>query len=127
MQFQRFLGFVKEYGYHVFSEYETKYHFYLRILSLNNHFEYYFCQYIQPVVYHNIEEESKMNRIKKIIGEKDNLGRRYIIFLIGLFICSFVGINAVFEMIASTLVSGLVGVALFKSGLVRINTEKVAA
>ena len=49
-------------------------------------------------------------------------GRNVIVF-----ICSFVGINAVFEMIASTLVSGLVGVALFKSGLVRINTEKVAA
>lgn len=30
-----------------------------------------------------------MNVIKKIIGEKDNLGRRYIIFLVGLFICSF--------------------------------------
>lgn len=30
-----------------------------------------------------------MNVIKKIIGEKDNLGRRYTIFLIGLFICSF--------------------------------------
>ena len=49
-------------------------------------------------------------------------GRNVIVF-----ICSFVGINAVFEMIASTLVSGLVGLALFKSGLVRINTEKVAA
>lgn len=48
-------------------------------------------------------------------------GRNVIVF-----ICSFVGVNAVFEMIASTLVSGLVGTALFKSGLVRMNTEKTA-
>lgn len=49
-------------------------------------------------------------------------GRNVIVF-----ICSFVGVNAVFEMIASTLISGLVGTALFKSGLVRGNTEKIAA
>ncbi len=30
-----------------------------------------------------------MNVIKQLIGEKDKLGRRYLIFLIGLFICSF--------------------------------------
>lgn len=30
-----------------------------------------------------------LQRIKKTLGNKDHLGRRYIIFLIGLFICSF--------------------------------------
>jgi len=43
------------------------------------------------------------------------------------FICAFVGINAVFEMIASTVVSGAVGTALFKSGLVREPKKTVAA
>ncbi len=35
------------------------------------------------------------------------------------FICTFVGINAVFEMIASTVISGAVGTALCKSGLMK--------
>lgn len=35
-----------------------------------------------------------------------------------LFICSFVGINAVFEMIASTVLTGAVGTALLKAGLI---------
>ncbi len=34
------------------------------------------------------------------------------------FICSFVGINAVFEMIASTIITGIVGFALFKAKLI---------
>lgn len=34
-----------------------------------------------------------------------------------IFICSFVGINAVFEMIASTVITGAVGTALYKSKL----------
>ena len=34
------------------------------------------------------------------------------------FICSFVGINAVFEMIASTVITGLVGFALYKAKLI---------
>ena len=32
-----------------------------------------------------------------------------------LFICAFVGVNAVFEMIASTVITGLVGAGLFKA------------
>ena len=35
-----------------------------------------------------------------------------------LFICSFVGINAVFEMIVSTVLTGGVGTALLKAGLI---------
>lgn len=34
------------------------------------------------------------------------------------FICSFVGINAVFEMIASTVITGFVGFALYKARLI---------
>ncbi|MBE5868360.1 MAG: ECF transporter S component [Lachnospiraceae bacterium] len=34
-----------------------------------------------------------------------------------IFICSFVGINAVFEMIASTIITGAVGTALYKAKL----------
>ncbi len=34
-----------------------------------------------------------------------------------LFVCSFVGINAVFEMIASTIITGAVGSALYKAKL----------
>lgn len=34
------------------------------------------------------------------------------------FICTFVGINAVFEMIASTVITGLVGFALFKAKII---------
>ena len=34
------------------------------------------------------------------------------------FICSFVGINAVFEMLASTIITGAVGTALFKAKLI---------
>lgn len=37
-----------------------------------------------------------------------------------LFICSFVGINSVFEMIASTIITGLVGFALFKAKIINI-------
>ena len=33
------------------------------------------------------------------------------------FICTFVGINAVFEMIAATIITGAVGFALYKAGL----------
>ncbi|MBQ8781158.1 MAG: ECF transporter S component [Oscillospiraceae bacterium] len=40
-------------------------------------------------------------------------GRNVIVF-----ICSFVGINAVFEMLASTLITGAVGTALFKARLI---------
>lgn len=35
-----------------------------------------------------------------------------------LFVCSFVGINAVFEMLASTIITGAVGTALYKAHLV---------
>ena len=41
-------------------------------------------------------------------------GRNIIVF-----ICAFVGINAVFEMIASTLITGAVGTALKKAGYVQ--------
>lgn len=34
------------------------------------------------------------------------------------FICAFVGVNAVFEMIASSVITGLVGTALFKADVV---------
>ena len=40
-------------------------------------------------------------------------GRNVIVF-----ICSFVGINAVFEMIASTVITGFVGFALYKAKLI---------
>ena len=33
------------------------------------------------------------------------------------FICSFVGVNAVCEMISSTLITGIIGAALYKAGL----------
>lgn len=46
-------------------------------------------------------------------------GRNIIIF-----ICAFVGINAVFEMIASTLLSGAIGTALFKSGVIKQVSNK---
>lgn len=46
-------------------------------------------------------------------------GRNIIIF-----ICSFVGINAVFEMIASTVVTGAVGTALFKAKLIPANNTE---
>lgn len=36
-----------------------------------------------------------------------------------LFICTFVGINAVFEMISSTIITGAVGLALHKAGFVK--------
>lgn len=35
-----------------------------------------------------------------------------------LFICTFVGINAVFEMLASTVITGMVGFALYKAKLI---------
>lgn len=34
------------------------------------------------------------------------------------FICAFVGVNAVFEMIASTLITSLVGTGLYKAGMI---------
>ncbi len=40
-------------------------------------------------------------------------GRNVIVF-----VCSFVGINAVFEMIASTVITGIVGFALFKAKII---------
>lgn len=46
-------------------------------------------------------------------------GRNIIIF-----ICTFVGINAVFEMIASTLLAGAIGTALFKAKVVPQTLEK---
>ena len=39
------------------------------------------------------------------------------------FVCAFVGINAVFEMLACTLVSGAVGSALHRSGVVLSNNR----
>lgn len=68
-----------------------------------------------------------MTSLVLLFGNTDYLkelmeGRNVLVF-----ICSFVGINAVFEMITSTLTSGLVGTALFKSGLVHARTEKSAA
>ena len=41
-------------------------------------------------------------------------GRNIIVF-----ICAFVGINAVFEMIASTLITGAVGTALYKAKAIK--------
>lgn len=41
-----------------------------------------------------------------------------------LFICSFVGINAVFEMIVSTVLTGGVGTALLKAGLIPKTAKK---
>ena len=35
------------------------------------------------------------------------------------FICAFVGVNAVFEMISSTIITGLVGVGLFKARVIQ--------
>ncbi|MGN1316200.1 MAG: ECF transporter S component [Acutalibacteraceae bacterium] len=46
-------------------------------------------------------------------------GRNIIVF-----ICTFVGINAIFEMIASTLLSGTIGTALFKAKVVPQSTKK---
>lgn len=39
------------------------------------------------------------------------------------FICTFVGINAIFEIIASTLLTGAIGTALFKAKIVPQETE----
>lgn len=42
------------------------------------------------------------------------------------FMCAFVGINAVFEMIASTIVTGAVGTALIKARLIpNLKTQKI--
>lgn len=46
-------------------------------------------------------------------------GRNIIVF-----ICAFVGINAVFEMLASTLLSGSIGTALFKAKVVPQSLNK---
>ena len=35
------------------------------------------------------------------------------------FVCAFVGINAVFEMLASTLISGAIGSALYKAKAIK--------
>lgn len=42
-----------------------------------------------------------------------------------LFICTFVGINAVFEMIAATLLNGAIGTALFKAKVVPEPAKKI--
>ena len=41
------------------------------------------------------------------------------------FICAFVGVNAVFEMIACTVITSLVGVALFKAGVISSGRKAV--
>ena len=46
-------------------------------------------------------------------------GRNVIVF-----ICAFVGVNAVFEMIASTIITGLVGSALFKAKVIPHSDSK---
>ena len=43
------------------------------------------------------------------------------------FICSFVGVNAVVEMVAATLVAGAVGFALYRTGFIRAEEPKAAA
>ena len=45
-------------------------------------------------------------------------GRNIIVF-----ICAFVGVNAVCEMIASTVITGLVGTGLFKARVIPANTK----
>lgn len=45
-------------------------------------------------------------------------GRNIIVF-----ICAFVGINAIFEMVACTVISGAVGSALHKSGIIDNNNK----
>ncbi len=49
-------------------------------------------------------------------------GKNFIVF-----ICTFVGINAVCEMIASTIVSGAIGAALYKARLVPAQSHGVKA
>lgn len=51
---------------------------------------------------------------------KDMIGGQNII----IFICTFVGINAVFEMLAATLITGAVGTALFRAKVVPQRTSK---
>lgn len=46
---------------------------------------------------------------------KDLMGGKNII----IFICTFVGVNALFEMLASTLITGAIGAALYKSRLIQ--------
>lgn len=46
---------------------------------------------------------------------KDLMGGKNIIT----FICTFVGVNALFEMLASTLITGAIGAALYKSRLIQ--------
>ena len=60
-----------------------------------------------------------MSALVLIFGNTDYMqeliaGRNIIVF-----ICTFVGINAVFEMIASTLITGAVGSALYKSKAIK--------
>ena len=40
------------------------------------------------------------------------------------FACAFVGINAVVEIIASTVVTGAIGTALFKTRIISTSDEK---
>lgn len=49
-------------------------------------------------------------------------GKNFIVF-----ICTFVGINAVCEMLASTLISGAVGAALYKAKLIPAQSKSVNA
>ena len=62
-----------------------------------------------------------MSALVLLFGNTDYMqeliaGRNVIVF-----ICSFVGINAVFEMLASTVITGAVGTALFKARLIPEN------
>lgn len=43
------------------------------------------------------------------------------------FICTFVGINAVCEMLASTIISGAIGAALYKARLIPAQSQEVKA
>ena len=41
-----------------------------------------------------------------------------------LFVCAFVGVNAVFEMLSSTVITGAVGSVLLKAGFIQTPTKK---
>ena len=80
-------------------------------------------EYIKPKESHNYywHDDHFKNDLNLILAFvetdyiKDMMGGQNII----IFICTFVGINAVFEMIASTLITGAVGTALTKSRLIK--------
>ena len=60
-----------------------------------------------------------MSALVLLFGNTDYLqeliaGRNIIVF-----ICTFVGINAVFEMVASTLITGAIGSALYKAKAIK--------